>query len=307
MIEKSATNLKRSLISWITLLLWGLFYPIQGAEDMKLSIDSLQSTLPDSLSGWKLKERTVYDSSTLYEYIDGGAELYLSYGFEGLLNLRYGQPDQPDIIVDIFDMGKSRQAFGVFSHSRELIDSTFGQGSQYTAGLLLFWKGRFYISILASPETAASKKMVFRLAKFFDEQITETGELPSLLGKLPTENLLEESIRYFNHPLWVNTYYFLTEDNIFHIGKNTQAVLAKYRGMGILLLVQYSTVPAAEAAFSDFRETMMPENPSENIIQIEDGSWIAGLRSEKLLMVVFNSPSSGGAIRLLKAVQTVRQ
>jgi hypothetical protein len=278
----------------------------EGGE-MRSSIKDLRSGLPDKLNGWKLQEQNVYDDSTLYEYINGGAELYLSYGFEELLNLRYEQSDQPEIIVDIFHMGRSQQAFGVFSHSRELIDSTFGQGSQYTAGLLLFWKGPYYVSILASPETPASKKMVNQLATLIDQHITETGELPELLDRLPPDQLLEESIRYFNHPLWVNTYYFLTEDNIFHINKESQAVLAKYDNQGILLLVQYPAVQAAQVAYSDFRQTMMPENPSGNYIQIEDGSWLAGSQSGRFVMVVFNSPSAEKVSQLLQAVQTFNQ
>ena len=274
---------------------------------MRSSIKDLLSGLPDRLNGWKLQEQTVYDDSTLYEYINGGAELYLSYGFEELLHLRYEQSDQPEIIVDIFHMGKSQQAFGVFSHSREVIDSTYGQGSQYTAGLLLFWKGPYYVSILASPETPASKETVNQLATLIDQHILETGKLPGLLDQLPPDQLLEESIRYFNHPLWVNTYYFLTEDNIFHINEDNQAVLAKYDKLGILLLVQYPTIPDAQAAYSDFRKTMMPENPAENYIQIEDESWLAGTQSGRMVIAVFNSPSAEKVSQLLQAVRKFNQ
>jgi hypothetical protein len=288
------------------ILFAGSVYPALEGGEMQ-SLKDLRSGLPDRLNGWKLQEQTVYDDSTLYEYINGGAELYLSYGFEKLLNLRYEQSDQPEIIVDIFHMGKSQQAFGVFSHSREVIDSTYGQGSQYTAGLLLFWKGPYYVSILASPETPASKKTVNQLATLIDQQITETGELPDLLHQLPAEQLLEESIRYFNHPLWVNTYYFLTEENIFHINEDNQAVLARYDKLGILLLVQYPTVPAAQAAYSDFRRTMMPENPAEKYIKIEDGSWLAGTQSGTFVIAVFNSPSAEKVSQLLQAAQTLIQ
>jgi len=158
MINRSFARFKRTLPVWIIILLAGSLLPSLEGGEMRSSIKDLLSGLPDRLNGWKLQEQTVYDDSTLYEYINGGAELYLSYGFEELLHLRYEQSDQPEIIVDIFHMGKSQQAFGVFSHSREVIDSTYGQGSQYTAGLLLFWKGPYYVSILASPETPASDR-----------------------------------------------------------------------------------------------------------------------------------------------------
>jgi hypothetical protein len=302
-INKSFLQLVRLKFLSGFMVMLGVFCPIAGAEKMGTSIENLRTSVANTLNGWQLQEQTVYDSSSLYEYINGGAELYLSYGFKRLLNLRYENPGQPDIFVDIFDMEDSRQAFGVFSHSRELIDSTFGQGSQYTAGLLLFWKDKFYISILASPETDSSKQAVFHLASLIDNQINETGVLPDLLEKLPLKGLVTESIRYFNHPLWINTYYYLTEDNIFLLGKNTWAALAKYSDSGFLLLVEYPTIVAAKSVFKQFRQSMMPENPPGNSLQIEDGSWIAGKQSGNFVIVVFNSPSAERADVLVKAVE----
>ena len=52
----------------------------------------------------------------------------------------YQKEGQPEIIVDLFDMGTSQNAYGVFSHARETVEQNFGQGSQYTEGLLIFWK-----------------------------------------------------------------------------------------------------------------------------------------------------------------------
>ena len=97
---------------------------------------NLEKIMPDKVQNWEIKqEDQKYDKENLYEYIDGGAELFLSYGFQEVLNRTYIKPDQPDIVIDIFDMGKSYNAYGVFSYSRENEDSTFGQGSQYVPGL----------------------------------------------------------------------------------------------------------------------------------------------------------------------------
>ena len=101
----------------------------------------------------------------LYDYINGGAELYLSYGFNKVINRTYLRPEQPDIVVDLFDMGTSQNAYGVFSHSMETVDAAYGQGSQYSEGLLLFWKDRYYVSIMSYPETTESKKALLALGQ----------------------------------------------------------------------------------------------------------------------------------------------
>lgn len=55
-----------------------------------------------------------YKQETLYEYVDGGAELYISYGFREGLKRKYSKPDQPDILIEIFDMGSSINTHGIF-------------------------------------------------------------------------------------------------------------------------------------------------------------------------------------------------
>jgi len=156
-------------IKLIVLLIWAL--PIitgVGGSYMGDPKSDLATLLPDNVEGWNISEKdNIYDRHNLYNYIDGGAELYLSYGFEKVINRIYTAPGQPDILLDLFDIGTSQDAYGVFSHSRETEDETFGQGSQYTAGLLLFWKDHYFVSILAHPETEASKKAIFRLARQF--------------------------------------------------------------------------------------------------------------------------------------------
>jgi hypothetical protein len=210
---------------------------------------------------------------------------------------------QPDIIVDVFDMGRSQNAFGVFTHSREKISQEFGQGSQYTAGLLLFWKDRYYISILASPETPESRVAVYEIGRVVNSRIPRKGELPAILKHLPTEQLEEASIRYFHHHVWQNSYYFITEENIFHIDEDTDALLARYTDLGIMLLIEYPDQEDAEKALQDFYQSFLPESPEGKITQIEDGSWTAAQVSNGLLAAVFNAQSETDVKTILDAVK----
>jgi hypothetical protein len=270
----------------------------------------LDTALPAELLGWKAQPDAgaVYNRETLYDYIDGGAELYLSYGFVRLASRTYVREGQPDVIADVFDMGTSKNAFGVFSQSREVVESTFGQGSQYTEGLLLFWKGRFYVSILASPETDETKQAVFDLARTIESAIRDEGPLPDILSILPREGLVEGSIRYFCHYIWLNSHYYVADENILHIDQTTEAVLAKYaadHGGGILLVVRYPDDAAAELAYGDFVEHYLPEraaNPVGAAVQMEDGKWTGCRVGGGVVAVVFDAQSEENALRLIEMV-----
>jgi hypothetical protein len=262
--------------------------------------------LPDSINGWsKMETDQVFNRENLYDYINGGAELYLSYGFQSLLNRTYQQPDQPDIILDIFDMSSSQNAFGVFSHSREKMEQEFGQGSQYTAGSLLFWKDRYFISIMASPETSKSKQTVEELAGIIDSHIEKEGPLPALLNMLPRDSLIEESVRYFKHYIWLNSYYFIADQNILHIDEHTEAVLAKYQeknGKSLLLLVQYPDDESAKTAYRDFVKNYLLGVSDPSAVQLEDGSWTGSYLTENLIIAVFNAKSEEQVKDLIKKV-----
>lgn len=285
-----------------------LFVPILllGVSCMTMTFSRLNRLVPDPLPGWRIEGADGhYGPQNLYEYIDGGAELYLSYDFCGAVSRIYVQPGQPDIMLDIFDMGYAKNAFGVFSHARQLIDTTLGQGSQYTSGLFQFWKDRYYVSILASPETEESRGAVMTLAQQIDQRIPRKGELPEILKLLPDAGLLEESIRYFHHPAWLNTYFFIADDNIFDITPKTDAVLAKYQTgdyRTTLLVVAYSSVRKQEAASRKFRSNYLPELDKAVAVRVEDGTWTGCLASGKTLAVVFNAPSEETANGLLYEV-----
>ena len=263
--------------------------------------------LPDTIQGWKVAAKDqIYNRNNLYDYIDGGAELYLSYGFQNVVNRTYVKSGQPDMVVDVFDMGDSQNAYGVFSHAREEEDTTFGQGSQYAAGLLLFWKDRYYISILTIPETVESKKAIFELAGKIEKAIGKEGPLPEILTLLPQQSLVKESIRYFRHYVWLNSYYFVADQNILHINEKTKALLAKYgekKKRYLLLLVKYSSDKDAKHAYDDFAKYYLPELSQETVVKIEDGTWTACRLEKNLLIIVLNAPVKGKALHLIEAVQ----
>lgn len=266
--------------------------------------ESLMRLLPPAVGGWaRSPEDRSYGRENLHEYIDGGAELYLSFDLVRVEGRTYCRQGQPDIVVDIFEMGGSKDAFGVFSLQKEIADSTFGQGSQHTGGLLLFWKDRYFVSLLASPETSESRDAVVSLARAIDTAIPVRGPLPDILNLLPRRSLIPGSIRYFHHHVWLNSYYFVAAENILRLGGNTEAVLAKYadeREKMFLLIVRYEDETAARIAREEFGKHYMRDLAGKNVVMIEDGTW-TGCRIERdILRIVLGAPSEDSAMRLLE-------
>jgi hypothetical protein len=274
---------------------------------MANAASELSSLLPSEVEGWKTAGKDgIYNRSSLFDYIDGGAELYLSYGFKEVINRRYKNEGRPDIVVDIFDMTTASNSFGVFSQSMESVDASFGQGSQLSKGLIIFWKGQYYISMMAHPETDESRKALQTLASKIDRAMAKEGSLPSIIKLLPEEALVRESIRYFRHHAWLNAHYFIADHNLLHINDTTEALLAKYRegdNRAVLLLVEYPIAQSAQEAYRDFVKSYLPNVSGQMPVQIEDGTWTDCRLAGNLFMAVFNAPQAGDATHLLDAVE----
>ncbi|MBN2348683.1 MAG: hypothetical protein JXJ22_07600 [Bacteroidales bacterium] len=256
---------------------------------------ALEKLLPEKIDGWSMsRNQLIVDHYDLYDYIDGGAELYISYNYNSVLTRIYEKPGYPEVSVEIFDMQEAKNAFGVFSHTRYEEDSLFGQGSQYMTGALFFWKNNYYVSIMTPEENTETKDMIFKIASLLDQSILSTGELPGIVGKLPEKNLEKESVLYFFHYIWLNSFYFIANENILFINDTADAVLAKYGTSGhryYLLLVQYPDNILAGKAYSNFIKLYLPEGKNNRIVELEDHTLCGCKLNEDLFIAVFNAHS----------------
>ncbi len=273
---------------------------------MRASDTTMTSLLPSAFNGWKSSTDRMYDRLGLYEYIDGGAELYISYGFRQMLHRVYVCDNQPSITVDLFDMGSSRNAFGVYTHARQTIDMSYGQGAVVLQGAILFWKDRYYVSIVAENETSESKDAIHELAGHISANIPAEGKIPPVIDRLPKTGLVDESILYFHHYIWVNSYIFIAEENVFGIGEKDQCVLAKYVAgdtRWFVLIIEFTNEPRAKQAFENFRLLEEIEDGFNPCYGEEGGKWMAGLLRDNRLMLIYDSPDRMTAEKILNEIQ----
>jgi hypothetical protein len=119
---------------------------------------------------------------------------------------------------------------------------------------------------------------------------------------LPKENLEKDAFMYFHHYIWLNSYYFIADDNFLYIDQNTNALLAKYgnkENRYYLLLVEYVDPEKANSVLSVFKEKFLDPDSEETVVLIEDGKWLGGSVKDKYLICVFNANSKFEAEKLI--------
>lgn len=261
--------------------------------------------LPKTIDVWKIlsADRT-FNGETLYDYIDGGAELFLSFGFSKVFSRIYSDGNQGEIIVDIFYMNSSYDAYGVFSHSVGKTGNDFGQQSQATNSSIIFWKNNFYVSIMNNPSTDASRTVTGKIAQIIDKAITQTGPLPEIINYLPADSLDTESIRYFRHYIWLNSHYTISNKNILNIDQNTQCVLAKYgsgENKSVLLIIKYPTDQDALAAKEKFVENFDPKLKTSLTLLRNDDKWMGYKLIDNFFVGAFNTGQEESVKKLIRA------
>jgi hypothetical protein len=272
---------------------------------MIAAILGLPPALPDEGAGWRAAAPADrYEPRTIFRYIDGHGEVYLAYGMTACLARRYAGPEgEADVVVDLFEMASPADAYGVFTHSREGEPVDVGQDASYGYGTLAFWKGRAFVTVYAEQETGRSRQAVMALGRAVAASIAETGERPSLVGRLPRPGLEEGSLVYLRHPRILEAHVPVGPDNPLGVGAEAPAVARRYRvegGAADLVVVEYPDVTAAKGATASFARAFLDgERPARR----DDGWCAAAGLTDRLRAYVLRAPSREAALALLAAAK----
>ena len=266
--------------------------------------DELLALLPSEFDGWKIDSDKYFDPESLYDYIDGGAELYISYGFKDVVSRRYKNTNGDEITVELFDMVETENAYGVFTQQREEESTEIAQECQIILGSIIFWRSKYFVSLMNQNETAEVKAGMRKLADIISANIKVVGEKPKILSKLPVENLLTTSIRFFKHYIWLNSYNFISSENIFNIGNLHVGVLAKYSigyPRAILLAVDYAYSQPMYDAWIVLSKTYGFKSTKESVVlkDKESGTFMALSRSNFTIMAAYQVPTKKEALQLV--------
>jgi hypothetical protein len=154
------------------------------------------------ISGWvPAGTSRAFTKDSLYGYVDGGAEIFLEYGFRNLWVFEF-VPDKPaaggkEITLELYQMSSPAAAFGIFSTRREgnePVSASIKTANWIGREQTNFVKGDLYANILAADCT---QDEVEAFAMSLDLHLP-AGEalLPRAFFCMPEFNLIRGSERY---------------------------------------------------------------------------------------------------------------
>lgn len=137
---------------------------------------------PGFAEGWRSDGIRTYDKKTLFEYINGEAELYFPYGFEAVAttNYTYQGDSNHALVADVYRMGSGLDAFGIYSNYRYPEAEYLKIGAQGFASeyQLMFYQDRYFVKLSAYGEPEQNRKELLACARAIEKELPPRKSKP---------------------------------------------------------------------------------------------------------------------------------
>jgi hypothetical protein len=151
------------------------------------------------MEGWKQSgEIQTFSPETLFEYINGGADLYLAYDFQGLEVGEYSNAKKASVTIEVYHHKTPTDAFGIYSQERlpnaNLLD--VGAQAYIETNVLNFLAGPYYVKISSFNTGPDDREVLIGFARKVSSTLGEKGILPSILSSFPEEGKKKNSEKF---------------------------------------------------------------------------------------------------------------
>jgi len=205
------------------------------------------------LEGWAPEgEPQLFAGEALFEYIDGGAEIYHEYGFREVAVQDYKNPAGRTVSLEIFEMASPASAFGMFTFKRsgDGADAPLGTDAELESYYLNFWKDRCLVTITGFDEDPATVAGLSAIGRAASNRIAGQALRPDLVSRLPRPGLRSRSLKYFTGRLGLNNIRAFFSARPFPAGEGVRGV---YGDGTELFVFRYDSEEAARFAFAEMK------------------------------------------------------
>jgi hypothetical protein len=186
-----------------------------------LAEKSILDYLPDTTVFTELSmivPPVIYPGSELYTMIDGGAEVYLEYGFKQAASAVYLSKDTDRIEVQLYQMKDAQAAFGIITHLRSSKDSIIGTDYHaiFNSDYSLLQKGIFF-AIISWTNSDRNQELHKSIALSLLKNMEDSGSLPELVVRAVKAGYSINQLKYIRGKLALSATYFFSHNDLFGI------------------------------------------------------------------------------------------
>jgi len=218
--------------------------PAAGAQN-----NAMLTVLPAGgcAEGWVMEEKpALFTEETLFDHINGEAELYFPYGFDSLATARYVSKaaSGSEIAADVYRMGSLLDAFGIWSNYRKADTPVCSLGADciLSSSQMLFYQDRYFVRLQATGTPTPGQDVFLACGRALSQKLPQAKGRPGELELLRVRGVVPRTERYI--PQSVLGYPF------FRRGLTAEANLGGQRAQ--VFVVIEDSAAAARKAFDQY-------------------------------------------------------
>jgi hypothetical protein len=217
---------------------------------------SMLSILPAGgcAEGWVIDDKpALFTEETLFDHINGEAELYFPYGFDALATARYVRKDVPgsELMADVYRMGSLLDAFGIWSNYRKADAPGCNPGADcvLSSSQMLFYQDRYFVRLQATGTPIPGQDVFLACGRSISTKLPPGKGRPGEIEIFHVHGVVPKTERYL--PLSVLGYPF------FRRGMTAEADLNGERAQ--VFVVFEDSAAAARKAFDLYLASLKEE------------------------------------------------
>ncbi|RPI23030.1 MAG: hypothetical protein EHM61_20770 [Acidobacteria bacterium] len=222
--------------------------------------------LKEPISGFSdTEESESYNRATLYTYMDGGAEVYLEYGFSSLDVRRYARGSER-YLVELYKMKDGESASAIYTYTRRT-----GKEAELLPGCLAgitpaevqLARGTYYLVCRNEDPMAKRSPSLRELALQLAERLPGDCGVGDLFSRLPAERRVSGSEIALFGPIALNVRPWLASLGRAGFSRGWLATYTLPAGQVETLLAEYASPQEANRAVADYKKSEEPDVVAE--------------------------------------------
>jgi hypothetical protein len=190
------------LLAGIVFFFTIIFVSAAGLQSADLTLGETVDADPISfpeIKGWTLvQEYPVYYPESLWDYINGAADAYLSYLFEDLHIAEYKNQQGTIIKAEVYRHKGPEYAFGIYSIERtpEYDFQDYGTQGYSEESLVHYISGKHYVKVTTNSSGEDVQKVVEIIARKVAGVLGDPGPIPEALSLFPQAGQIKNSEKF---------------------------------------------------------------------------------------------------------------
>ena len=188
--------MKKSRNLWLMIVIGCLITNASSSSGKK----DMTGIFPEIPGMSKIRTPEIYTPDNLYEYINGAAELYLSYDFRELVTLTYENAKEQSLTIEIYRHSSSPNGFGIYAQERPQSGDFLKIGTQgyYEKGTLNFVRGSYYVKLICFGFGSDDKSLLISVAQKVANQLEGELSFPRIVYSFPEEGKIKNSEKFIS-------------------------------------------------------------------------------------------------------------